>query len=265
VTARASSQTRLTALVVDDEPLSRRALRQLLARHADVEVLGECADGVEAREALARCTPDVVFLDVQMPGLSGLDVARERGDRATPLIVFVTAFDHFAVPAFETEAVDYVTKPVAEERFDSALARVRSRLRLIEAARRESIVEPTLERLTVRVGERELLVPIDQIDLIEADDVYAAVHAGGRRHLVRMSLDALESRLDGRRFLRVHRSYIVPIDRVRAVRRPAGRPRMLVLASGALVPVSRRRWSSVDESLRGDHSRQEPRRSRQSA
>ncbi len=240
----------IRTLIVEDEPLSRRALRQLIARHPDVEIVGECGDGVEAEAALETLELDLLLLDVRMPERSGLDVARSRGSgRSAPLVVFVTAFDQFAVPAFETEAVDYLTKPVTEERFDATLRRVREQLELRRLASGAELGARYVDRLVTRVRDRELLIPTDSVDYIAADDVYAAVHAAGRRHLVRVSLDMLETRLDPAAFLRVHRSYIVRLDRVTAVRALPGGRRALVLASGATVPVSRRRRATIDRAL----------------
>ncbi|HTE43859.1 MAG TPA: LytTR family DNA-binding domain-containing protein, partial [Gemmatimonadaceae bacterium] len=204
----------IRTLIADDEALSRRLVHQLLERHNDVEIVAECADGEAAREAIAEHHPDVVFLDIRMPVQSGLDVARSREPRGGPLIVFVTAYDQFAVPAFETDAVDYLTKPLSEERFDATLDRVRERLRLRRQDERRYV-----PHLITRVGSRDVIVPLSTVDYIEADDVYAAVIARGRRHLVRTPLDVLERTLDPAMFARIHRSYIVRLDRVAEVRR----------------------------------------------
>ncbi|MDB4874899.1 MAG: response regulator receiver protein [Gemmatimonadetes bacterium] len=238
----------IRALIADDEALSRRLVHQLLERHADVAVVAECTDGEEAREAIAALEPDVVFLDVRMPVESGLDVARGREPRSGPLVVFVTAYDKFALPAFETDAVDYLTKPLTEERFDAALDRVRDRLRLRRIADTLEEEEPhDLSHLVARVGVRDVIIPLETIDYIEADDVYAAVIARGRRLLVRTPLDALERTLDPAVFARIHRSYIVRLARVTEVRRE----RMeVVLAGGVTLPVSRRRRGALDRLLK---------------
>lgn len=234
----------MRVLIADDEPLARRALAQLLAAHADVELMGECADGAEVRELLATRSADVVLLDIRMPELSGLDVAALAGERAC--VVFVTAHDEFAVPAFERGATDYLLKPVTRERLGVALDRVRARLAAAaDAARyRELVAVPPkpryVDRLMARVGDRDIVIPVDEVELIAADDVYAAVHAARRRYLVRMPLDELERALEPERFVRVHRSYIVPVTGVVAVRR-AGSGVVLELRNGATVPVSRRR------------------------
>jgi len=209
------------ALIADDEALSRRVLRQLLARHADVVVTAECSNGAETIAAIATPGLDVAFLDVCMPLASGLDVAC-GGVR--PLVVFVTAFDDFAARAFDVDAVDYLLKPIDDDRFDAAVDRVRERVRLrrLDAARAEAVTgssarttPPYLRQLVARVGQREIIVPLDDVELLRADDVYVDVHAKGRRHVVRTSLDALERVLDPAQFLRVHRSFIVPIARMR--------------------------------------------------
>jgi two-component system LytT family response regulator len=238
----------MRVLIVDDEPLARRALRQLLAAHADVEIVGECADGVAARETLAAREVDVLLLDIRMPEVSGLQVAAEA--RGRPLVVFVTAFDELGVPAVDTGAADYLLKPVTQERLDVALARVRTRLAAEQdAARyRERAAEPSapryLDRLIARVGERDVVIRVEDVELIAAEDVYAAVHAGRKRYLLRTPLDELERALAPERFVRVHRSYIVPVGAIVAVRRSAGDV-VLELRNGASVPVSRRRRKAL--------------------
>ncbi len=249
--SRSRAGSPIRTLIVEDEPLSRRALHQLLSRHADVEILGECRDGVEAAEALEVVRPDVMFLDIRMPERSGLEVAR-AATRAggTPLVVYVMAFEEFAVPAFETDAVDYLLKPVTEDRFDAALQRVRDRLALqARAGARTSESPQYAERLRVHVRGGEELIATATVDYIAAEDVYARVHANGKRYLLRVTLDALERELDSAHFVRVHRSYIVRIDRIAAVRRLANGNRIVRLTNGARIPVSRRRRQVVDQVL----------------
>jgi len=243
----------IRALIADDEELSRRALHQMLRRHADVEVIAECRDGVEAREALEAHQPDVAFLDIRMPLASGLDLALSRDRGVQTLVVFVTAFDQFALPAFDADAADYLTKPLTEARFDAAIERVRQRVLVRRAAEAGTTTRAAgsrrqyLHRLVTRVGQLDVIIPIDAIDYIEADDVYAAVIVHPKRHLVRMSLDALERLLDPSAFLRVHRSYIVRIARVSAVRHRPGTRAETVMSCGAVLPVSRRRRSVLGE------------------
>jgi len=245
--------TIIRAIVADDEALSRRLVHQMLERHADVTVVADCADGAAASEAIETLAPDVVFLDIRMPVESGLDVARHRDPSSGPLVVFVTAYDKFALPAFETDAVDYLTKPLTEDRFDAALNRVRERLRLRRLAAAASSHEAgetraPITHLVSRVGSRDVIIPLETIDYIEADDVYAAVLADGRRYLVRTALDALERALDPAVFARIHRSYIVRLDRVREIRRVNGAE--VVLSDGHVLPVSRRRRPTLEALLK---------------
>ena len=233
----------MRVLIADDEPLARRALTQLLAKHTDVVVAAECSDGAEAREMLTRASLDVALLDIRMPELSGLDAAAAT-DGQRPLIVFVTAHEEFGVPAFERGAVDYLLKPVTEQRVDAALNRLRVRLAAdADAARYRTLAGAESrydDRLIARVGDRDVIIPVVEVELIAADDVYAAVHAAGRRYLVRRPLDELEQSLSPAQFVRVHRSYLVPRDAVVAVRHAGGNV-TLELRNGATIPVSRRR------------------------
>jgi two-component system, LytTR family, response regulator len=258
----------IRALIVDDEPLARRGLRQLAAAHPDVAVAGEAGDGREALDALDALAPDLVFLDVQMPELDGFAVLRARGAERMPAVVFVTAFDTFAVRAFEAHALDYLVKPVTAARFAAAMERVRERMRSAEAlelARRLTALlhahdarhapggarpDAPARRLVLPTATGELVLDADEIDWIQADDYYAAVHARRRRHLIRESLSSLGDRLDATRFVRVHRSAIVNLDRVRELRVARVGDSAVVLRDGTRVPVSRRRREQVAELLR---------------
>jgi two-component system LytT family response regulator len=222
----------IRVLIADDEPLARRGLEQLLAAHADCRIVAWCRNGPETVRALNGGEVDVAFLDINMPGLNGFDVLKVVDAR--PLIVFVTAYDEFAVRAFEERALDYLLKPVQQQRFDDALQRVRERLR----------TQPQ-PALVVSTSTGELLLDVGEVDWIEAADYCAAVHAGGRRHLIRESLNSLEARLDGRRFVRVHRGAIVRVDHIRELRRDA-----IVLRDGTCVPLSRRRREQVAAAVR---------------
>jgi two-component system, LytTR family, response regulator len=262
----------IRALIVDDEPLARRGIRQLLAPYRDIEVVGECRNGREALTSLDANAPDLVFLDVQMPEMDGFEVVRARGATRMPHVVFVTAYDEFAVRAFETHALDYLVKPVNEARFAAALQRVRERMRFTEALeltrrigelldshdRRGEVGEATARalalvptrRLIVPTASGDLVLDVDEIDWIQAEDYYAAIHARGRRHLIREALASLEQRLDPNRFVRVHRSAIVPLDRVREMRSVSTGEFVVVLRDGTRIPVSRRRREQVAELLR---------------
>jgi two-component system LytT family response regulator len=243
---------RLRAVIVDDEPLSRRAMRQLLDARGDVEVIAECGDAMSAEACLDGA--DVVFLDVLMPRRSGLELARRLPNAGPPFVVFVTAYDEYAVPAFEAEALDYLPKPVAADRLAKTISRVRDRLRsATSGSDSDGATSPApRDQLLTRVGDRDVVIAVADIDCIEADGVYAGVIVADRRFLVRSSLDALERTLPSASFLRVHRSWIVPRDRIVSVRRsPKGTHREIVLRSGAVVPVSRRRQAQVMRVLRG--------------
>jgi two-component system, LytTR family, response regulator len=261
---------KLRTLIVDDERLARQKLRTLLERHNDVELVGECADGDAALAAIRRHGPDLVFLDVRMPGRSGFDVVQElpaSQNGASPHVVFVTAYGDHAVQAFDVEAVDYVLKPFDRQRLDRAVARVRARLaepngntldRLADlvarlegavadgamapaaAAAAGSTAPAPLERVAVKKDGRTLLVPTQEIDWIEAVDKYVRLHAKGARYLHREALSALERRLDPARFLRIHRGAIVNLERVREIHPGVGDEPSVVLVDGTRLPLSRR-------------------------
>jgi len=234
------SGSRLSALVVDDEPLARRTLCDLLAREPDVELVGVCGDGRRATEAIRSGRPDLLFLDVQMPELDGFGVLRAVRDVQVPAVIFVTAFGEHAVRAFDEEATDYLVKPFDDDRFGRALDRARAR---IEASRRDSATDqgPTrwLERFAVDCAGRISIVPVDTIQWIEAQDYYVQIHAEGKEHLLRETLRNLETRLDPRRFARVHRSAIVNVACVKQLRRRTHGEYALLLQDGTELKLSR--------------------------
>ncbi len=257
----------IRALIVDDEPIARRGIRHLLAAHDDVEIAGEARNGKEAVRLLRALTPDLVFLDVQMPELDGFGVLRQLDPARLPAVIFVTAHDGFAVRAFETHALDYLVKPVSEARFREALARARERFRTQEALETSRRLAALLagagelappaaprpappRRLVIGANGSELIVDIAEIDWIEADDYYAAVHSGGKRHLVRESLASLEARLDRVQFVRVHRAAIVNLARVREIKAQASGESLLLLCDGTQLPLSRRRRRRVENAMR---------------
>jgi two-component system LytT family response regulator len=248
----------IRAIIADDEPLARRGIRQLLAPHTDVVVVAEARNGRETVRALGELKPDLLFLDVQMPDLDGFDVLREIGAKYMPAVIFVTAYDEFAVRAFEAHALDYLVKPLGEERFAQALEHMRERLRsarAVDLSRKLSALlaarekERARQRIVVPTSRGDLVIDADEIDWIEADDYYAAIHARQGRHLIRESLASLEQRLNSARFVRAHRSAIVNVDRVREVRNEQGET-ILLLGDGVRVPVSRRRRARVTRLIR---------------
>lgn len=216
---------KIRALVIDDEPLARRRIRKLLARDAEVESVGECADGYEAIAAINAHDPDLIFLDVQMPELDGFAVLERIHPKHAPLVVFVTAYDQYALRAFEVSAVDYLLKPFDRKRFEQALSRAKSRL---STDRGSELTERTLalleelrahashpERLMIKSGGRAFFLKTDEIDWIEAEGKYVRLHAGRESYLLREAIGSLEAQLDPKKFLRIHRSTIVNIDRVK--------------------------------------------------
>ena len=202
-------------MIVDDEPPGRLALRGLVAAMPEAQIVAECGDGAAAVEAIVRHAPDVLFLDVQMPGLSGFDVLERVGADAVPAVVFVTAYDHYAVRAFEANAVDYILKPIDSDRFREAYQRAARRVERDDdgqAAHIEKLVTKSpataLERFVVRIGGRLEFVPVDTVDWIEAAGNYARLHCGTKQHLLRRTLTHLAARL-GVRFVRIRRSALV--------------------------------------------------------
>lgn len=249
---------RIRALIADDEPLARRGIRQLIAPHADFTVIAEATNGNEAVQAIRRLKPDLLFLDVQMPEFDGFDVLREIGAQHMPAVIFVTAYDEFAVRAFDANALDYLVKPLEEERFALALERMRDRLRsttALDVSRKLSALlaihekERSERRILIPTTRGNLVIEAEEIDWIEADDYYAAVHVGESRHLLRESLASLEQRLDNARFVRAHRSAIVNICRVREILNERDEA-TLILSNGTRIPVSRRRRPRVTRLLR---------------
>ena len=235
---------KVTAFVVDDEPVARAGLRAMLGTFDWVEVVGEAADGESAVRAIEARRPELVFLDVQMPGLLGTDVLR-RLERP-PFVIFTTAFSEHAVSAFELGAVDYLLKPFGPSRLAAAMERVRSALgepSAVDAFERLSgaLAGGPISRLFVRIGGTLVPLPVDRVSWFEADGDYVTAHAGNARHLLHLSLSRLETRLDPRRFVRVHRAHIVNHDHVRAFKRDARGNLEAELLDGARVAVSRAR------------------------
>jgi len=256
----------IRALVVDDEPPARQGLSRMLAAHHDITVVGECRNGGEAVRAIRESQPDLVFLDVEMPGLDGFGVLRALAPGRVPLIVFVTAFDDYAVRAFEVHAIDYLIKPFSDRRFADTLARARQQLQhaaATDAARRlsallsgplteqlsEPPVEPRANTLVATTGRRSVVLAIADIDWVEAQDYCVLVHLGKTSYLLRDSIRRLEPRLAAHGFVRVHRSALVNGARVRELRRATPRDWSVVLADGTELPVSRRLRPALQRQL----------------
>jgi two-component system LytT family response regulator len=239
----------IRVLIVDDEPLARRRIRELLRDDAEVEIIGECAGGPETVAAVRAHAPDLIFLDIQIPGLDGLAVSEALGGESGPLVIFVTAYDQYAVKAFAVRAVDYLLKPFDRGRFAQALARAKEQLRgrrTVEASEQirtllgELRAQPQyLERLAIKTDGRVLLLRTEEIDWIEAEGNYVRIHAGKQTALVRETLSHLEARLDPRKFPRIHRSQIVNIDRIQEMQPWSHRDYRIILRDGTRLTLSR--------------------------
>ena len=247
--------SRIGVVVVDDEKLAREGLRDLLAGYSDIDVVATCASGQAAVKSIVDLAPDIVFLDVQMPGMSGFDVIRTVGADAMPFVIFTTAFDRYALDAFEAHAVEYLLKPYSDERFAEAVERGKTAVRERRFAQlgeriaallhdvgnntKPGTGSTSVERITVRSAGRTYFVAIGDIDWIEGADYYASLHTAGRQHLVRETLASLAARLDPRTFLRVHRSAIVNVNRVKEIRTSPARESFAVLADGTRIRLAR--------------------------
>jgi two-component system LytT family response regulator len=241
---------RIRTLIVDDEPLARRRVRRLLAGDPDIEVVGECGDGAGAAAALRQDTPDLVFLDVQMPCADGFEVVAAAPAGRRPVVVFITAYDEYAVRAFEVHAVDYLLKPIDRARFAEALERAKTQVRLCRVgggepcARVETLLEELrrrqtyLKRLLVRSGESFLFVEVDQIDWVKAAGKYVELHVGPKTHVLRQRLHVLEARLDPDRFVRTQRSAIVNVRRVKELQPAFHGNYVVILHYGTEIPLT---------------------------
>ncbi|HEY8004146.1 MAG TPA: LytTR family DNA-binding domain-containing protein [Phenylobacterium sp.] len=255
----------LRVLIVDDEPLARRRLEILLRDQPEVELVGAAPDGVAARRMIGELTPDVVLLDIKMPGLTGLELLEALG-QAAPIVIFVTAFDRFALDAFERAAFDYLLKPVEPARLAASLARAREALADRAASERVQELEEILHNLRsgpepapaagfdrdIWIQERggRICLPVAAIDWVAAERDYVRIHAGARSFLVRQSIGALAERLDPKLFVRIHRSSLVRAERIVRVRHAAGRG-SVTLSTGAEVAVSRRHMGALNAITRG--------------
>ena len=227
-------------LIADDEPAARRGVRQLLATFPEFAVSGECRNGAEVLAALEVSGPDVIFLDIQMPGVDGFEVIRRRTPERMPAVVFLTAFDQFAIRAFEAEALDYLVKPVSEARFGATIRRLKKRL--VTSVRDERIVVPT--------SRGETVIHASEIDWIEAAGNYVQVWVGKRSYFHRESLQTLEQRVAKNGFIRAHRRALVRLDGIRELRRTEGGALLAVMSCGARIPISRRRSAMFSAAVR---------------
>jgi two-component system, LytTR family, response regulator len=250
---------KIRTLVVDDEPLARERLTSLLSAEQDIEVVGQCRDGEEAVTAIVDHSPDLVFLDVQMPAMNGFEVIDAVGPERMPLVIFVTAYDQHALRAFQVRALDYVLKPFDRERFQEALQRARAHIQrdetgdlgrrllaLVKDLRRD---QPKTDRLVVKSGGRLFFLRADEIDWIEASGNYVRLHVGTTSHLLRETMNAIEGRLDPEKFFRIHRSRIVNMERIQEMQPWLNGEYAVVLRTGTRLTLSRGYREKLQERL----------------
>jgi two-component system LytT family response regulator len=256
---------KLRALIVDDEAAARRRIKQFLDELPDVEVVGECENGCEAVSHIERRPTDLLFLDVQMPRLDGFDVIERVGPGRVPAVIFVTAYDEFALRAFDACALDYLLKPFDRERFHRAVGRARSQIenarsagldrrlqRLLDEFHAGEAVRSRVSRVEVRSSGRTVFVRAEKIDWVGAADNYLELHVGRETHLIRETMSQLEARLDPCMFVRVHRSTLVNLERVKELRPLFNKDHVLVLRDGTQLTVSRTHYEHLLSRLRGD-------------
>ena len=265
------TERRLRALIVDDEPLARQRIADMLRPHADIDVIGEVGDGTSAVESIRALHPDIVFLDMQMPGRTGLEVVREIGVDDMPLTIFVTAYDRHALEAFEVAAVDYLVKPFDDDRFDQALQRARRiielnevdrlRSRLLSVLQGERAMDRELvpahdgdrgrylERIPVEMRGKVRVVPVSEVDFIIASGPYAELYSGDRKYVIREAMQTLEDKLDPDVFIRTHRSVIARLDLIETLHKGAGGDYEIQLKSGRRLRVSRSRLESLEKKI----------------
>ena len=244
----------IRVVIVDDEPLARLAVKVRLARCSAFELVGEFGDGASAYEGILSLKPDLAFVDVEMPGKNGIEVLAALPPAQRPMTILLTAYDSFALQAFELAALDYLLKPVDEERFDEALDRAQQAFPYRALGRSAAPAEASLRSFSVRVGSRTVLVPVDEVERIEADGDYAILHANGKTWLVRERLHDLAMRLDPRQFHRVHRSSIVRLDMIAELSALTNRDALLRLRDGSVLRASRSYMPALTEALQ--HLRQ---------
>jgi two-component system LytT family response regulator len=234
---------KIQALIVDDEDLARQVIREMLVPHPEIEIVGECANGFEAVRMVTELKPDLMFLDIQMPKLDGFEVLELIGTGIA--VVFVTAYDEHALRAFEVHAVDYLMKPFRAERFEAALDRAKQRIGGTAPFRPEELTAATrgsgtyAERVVVKDGTRVQIIPVSKLDYAEAQDDYVALVSQGKKHLKQQTISSLEAALDPKTFVRIHRSYLVNLERVTRFEPYGKDTHVVILNDGARLPVSR--------------------------
>ncbi|HEX8844328.1 MAG TPA: LytTR family DNA-binding domain-containing protein [Pyrinomonadaceae bacterium] len=265
-----TKRKKIKTLIVDDEPLARRTIRDLLAADPEIEIIGECSSGLEAVKFIRREPPDLLFLDIQMPGMNGFEALSKIEYEQIPAIIFVTAFDRYALQAFEIHALDYLLKPFTDKRFEEALRQAKSQVELKEINRlSQSLLallgdqagrdaatlkrKSFLTKFMIRSGGRVAFIKAADVDWIAADDYYIKLHIGGKSHLLRISMNELEEKLDPKRFLRIHRSTIINFDRVKELHQNPNGEYVVVLKDGTELKLSRGRRERLEELLMSDY------------
>lgn len=255
---------KLRTLIIDDELLSRKKIRAFLEEYPEFQVVGECADGDQALADIKSHKPDLIFLDVQIPGRNGFEVLDGLEDQCTPAVIFVTAFDKYAVRAFEVRALDYLLKPFNKARFAEALHRFRERGARLSGAERKEELKALLreiqresresERIVVKSGSRSIFLRQGSIEWVEAQGDYVKLHSGKESHLLRETMNALSNRLDPSRFIRIHRSRIVNLDYIREIRPLWGGDGVVLMRDGTELTMSRTYRANLQAALHGQHS-----------
>ena len=250
------TKSEIKVLVVDDEFLGRERIRSLLSEHADIKIVGECVNGREAVEAIQNLKPDLVFLDVQMPKIDGFEVVEIIGTENMPAVIFVTAYDEYAIRAFEINAVDYLLKPFDKERFEKAVERAKREIKTQESPTeiRENLrellkevkTEPQfLKRIPVKSANGTTFVPTEEIDWISASGHYLELHIGNETHLIREKLSVIETKLDPRIFMRIHRSTIVNVDRIESLHPIFNGDQLVILKNGRELNLRRNYYDEL--------------------
>jgi two-component system, LytTR family, response regulator len=261
---RGALYVKLRTLIVDDELLSRKKVRAFLQEYPEFQVVGECADGEQAVAEIRTHKPDLIFLDVQIPGRNGFEVLDDLDDKCAPAVIFVTAFDKYAVRAFEVRALDYLLKPFNKARFAEALNRFHKRGARLSSAERKEELKAVLqeiqrelresERIVVKSGSRSIFLRKGSIEWVEAQGDYVKLHTGKESHLLRETMNALSDRLDPGRFVRIHRSRIVNLDYIREIRPLWGGDCAVLMRDGTELTMSRTYRGGLQGALNGQHS-----------
>jgi two-component system, LytTR family, response regulator len=253
-----SSSKCIRTLIVDDESLARERIRDMVATDPEIEIIGDCANGKEAVKAISKLKPDLIFLDVEMPGMDGFEVLQSLAPQQMPAVIFVTAYDQYAVRAFEIHALDYLLKPFDRERFERSLGRAKEQLLRTEDSMNERILSALeqiktrpvhLERLVIKMNGHVFFIKAEEIDWLEAEGNYVRLHAGKESYLLRDTISALETQLDPKQFLRVHRSAIVNIDRIQELQPWFHGEYRIILREGVQLTLSRSYREKLHELL----------------